>query len=50
MLPSVLLTAMADVTINFMTDVTDDTIKRLQKHLAIPLTGILICNNIHDTT
>jgi hypothetical protein len=44
---------MADVTIDFVTDVTYDTVtvtvKRLKRHLAIPLTGILIYNNIHDT-
>jgi hypothetical protein len=50
LLPSVLLTAMADVTIDFVTDVTYDTVKRLKRHLAIPLTGILKYNNIHDTT
>jgi hypothetical protein len=54
LLPSVLLTAIADVTIDFVTDVTYDTVtvtlKRLKMHLAIPLTGILIYNNIHDTT
>jgi hypothetical protein len=31
MLPSVLLTAMADVTIDFMTEVTYDTVKRFKK-------------------
>jgi hypothetical protein len=50
MLPSVLLTAMADVTSDFLADVTYDTVKRLKRHLAIPLTGILLYNNIHDTT
>jgi hypothetical protein len=49
-LPSVLLTPMADVTIDFVTDVTYDTVKRLKRHLAILLTGILIYNNIHDTS
>jgi hypothetical protein len=50
MLPSVPLTAMADVTIDFVTDVTYDTVKRLKRHLSIPSTGILIYNNINDTT
>jgi hypothetical protein len=36
LLPRVLLTAMADVTIDFVTDVTYDTVKRLKRHLAIP--------------
>jgi hypothetical protein len=36
LLPSVLLTAMEDVTIDFVTDVTYDTVKRLKRHLAIP--------------
>jgi hypothetical protein len=49
-LPSVLVTAMADVTIDFLTDVTNDSVKRLKRHLAIPPVGILIDNNIHDTT
>ena len=50
MLPSVLLTAMADVTSDFLADVTYDTVKRLKRHLAISLTGILLYDNIHDTT
>jgi hypothetical protein len=41
---------MADVTIEFVTDVTFDTVNRLKRNLAIPLTGILIYNKIHDTT
>jgi hypothetical protein len=49
-LPSVLLTAMADVTIDFVTDVIYNTAKRLKRHLAILLTGILTYNNIHDTS
>jgi hypothetical protein len=49
MLPSVQLTAMADVTIDFVTDVTYDTVKRLKRHLAMP-PYMLINNNIHDTT
>jgi hypothetical protein len=58
MLPSVLQTVMADVTIdflvdvttNFLADITYDTVKRLKRHLTIPLTGILLDdNNIHDT-
>jgi hypothetical protein len=36
MLPSVLLTAIADVTIDFLTDVTSDTVKKLKRHPAIP--------------
>jgi hypothetical protein len=35
MLPSVLLTATADVIIDFMTEVKYDTVKRLKRHLAI---------------
>jgi hypothetical protein len=50
MLPNVLLTSTVDVTIEFLTDITYDTVKRFKRHLAIPLTGILICDNIHDTT
>jgi hypothetical protein len=50
MLPSVLLTAVADVTIDFLTDVTCDTVRRLKRHLAIPCTGILIYDNIHHAT
>jgi hypothetical protein len=50
MLPSVLLTAMANFTIEFVKYVTYDTFKRLKKHLAIPPTGIQIYNHIHDTT
>jgi hypothetical protein len=37
MLPSVLLTAMADVTIDFVTDVTYDTVKRLKWASRYPL-------------
>jgi hypothetical protein len=36
MLPSVLLTAMADVTIDFVTDVTYDTVKRLKRVSSYP--------------
>jgi hypothetical protein len=36
MLPSVLLTAMEDVTIDFMTDVTYDTVKRLKRATSYP--------------
>jgi hypothetical protein len=36
MLPSVLLTAMADVTFDFVIDVTYVTVKRLKRHLAMP--------------
>jgi hypothetical protein len=36
MLPSVLLTAMADVTIDFVTDVTYDTVKRLKRATSYP--------------
>ena len=36
MLPSVLLTAMADVTIDFVTDVTYDTVKRLKRANSYP--------------
>jgi hypothetical protein len=36
LLPSVLLTAMADVTIDFVTYVIYETVKRLKRHLAIP--------------
>jgi hypothetical protein len=50
MLPSVLLTGMADVTIDFVTDVTYDTVKILKRASSYPPTGILIYNNIHDTT
>jgi hypothetical protein len=50
MLQSVLLTAMADVTIDFLTDVTYDTVKRLKLHIVIAPIGILLCDNIHDTT
>jgi hypothetical protein len=51
MLPSVLLTAMADVTIDFVTDVTYETVKRLKRAASYPpLTGVLVYNNIHDTT
>jgi hypothetical protein len=50
MLPSVLLTVMADVTIYFLTDVTYDTVKRLKMHIVIGPIGILLCDNIHDTT
>jgi hypothetical protein len=49
-LPSVLLTAMEDFTIDFLADVTYDTVTRLKRQLAIPLTGILQYDNIHDTT
>jgi hypothetical protein len=41
MLPSVLLTAMADDSIDFLADVTSDTVEGLKRHLAIPLTGML---------
>jgi hypothetical protein len=41
---------MADVTIDFLVDVTYDTVKRLKRHLTIPLTGILLYDNLHDTT
>jgi hypothetical protein len=44
-LPSVLLTAMADVKIEFLTYVTDNTVKRIKGSY----TGILPYNNIHDT-
>jgi hypothetical protein len=36
LLPSVLLTAMADVTIGFGTDVTYDTVKRLKRATSYP--------------
>jgi hypothetical protein len=48
--PSVLLTAMADVTIYLFTGVIYDIVKRFKMHLAIPITVILIYNSIHDTT
>jgi hypothetical protein len=50
MLPSALLTAPADVTIDFLVDVTYDAAKILKRPLAIPLNGILIYDNIHDNT
>jgi hypothetical protein len=50
MLPSFLQTSMAGGTIDFLTDVTYDTVKRLKRHLAIFLTDMLIYYNIHDTT
>jgi hypothetical protein len=40
---------MSDVTIDFVTDVTYDTVKRFKRNLAIPRTGMLIYNNIRDT-
>jgi hypothetical protein len=48
--PSVLLTGMADVTVDLFTGVIYDTVKRFKRRLDIHLTGILIHNNIHDTT
>jgi hypothetical protein len=33
-----------------MTDFTYDTVKRLKRHLAFPLTSMLIYNNIQGTT
>jgi hypothetical protein len=50
MLPSVLLTAMVDIRTAFVTDVTDDTVKKLKRHLATPLTDMLMYYNIQDTT
>jgi hypothetical protein len=49
MLPSVLLTAMANVTTDYLADVTYGTVKILKRHLSIPLSGILLYDNTKDT-
>jgi hypothetical protein len=47
MLPSVQRTAMADVTLDFLLDVTYGTVKRLEMAASYALTGIVLYDTIH---